>query len=1506
MKKITLLFFSIVLTASAANAQLLQKKSRGELQNRSLKVEAKTPSSDRGAKLSPVRTLNQGFVGSAMSISMPTLNGRPELRPVKEEVQIPEIYGSVLYSNSWTEGQASYGLYKIPGTSDGEFQLKIAGPKATYGGVLKDGIYYTMYTETIMGMFTLRYCSGYDINTGEVVYTKTPASSNLAVGLAVNPMDDEIYGLFNGSNGMRLGTIEFGNSIVVNDIAVLPGNWNSFTIDKDGVGYAINEAGVLYTVDLTTGDFTRIGSTGITPKFVSGACIDPTTGRMFWSVSPADERGYLYEVNTTTGVATLIADYVNCEEIAGLYVRVPEAEPKAPAKVTNLSANFPDGKLTGSLTFTVPSTLYDGTPAEGSVKYKVTANGDLVDLASVQYGETVTIEPVTVYETGIVNFVVVLTNEAGDSPKAKTKCFVGNGVPEAPKNVHAEYANGTMTITWDPVTKSADGGYVNPDDVTYGIVGKFNDTEVTVGEGIKGMSLTQALNTPGKLTTYTYKVTAVFDNAISVEGISNTVVLGNIIPPYTNALDTPEDGIYWTAIDANEDGTTWKWSTYENGWSVEWSSSEVMDDWLMSMPVKLEANKAYRVSIDAKNLGSFQEKIEVCYGSAATAEGMTNTLVPVTLLTTGEYTTLSGWIISDKDQTVYVGIHGVSDPDQYYLMVANFAIEEGVSSKRPAAVENLDVVGGTKVLNATVSFIAPSVNIGGDAIESLTKIEVSLNGELVKTFEAPAVGTPLAFTDENLIPGIASYEVVAYNEDGAGLPSCASAQVGFTAPDFSPATANIIQEETATLGTVLVSWDAVAETVTGQTLTTDDVTYTLASITDDGYVGDILKEGIGITAAEVVYQAPTAPQSFAQFAIKAATNGGSSSWYRTGFLPVGPAYTDYDQTFAGGTPGEYIVAFMSLVDQDNEWNPNQVYIFPDNRFSDVSSVTGDDGFLALMTPVAENSMAVYSGKISCEGLAQPALTFYNFNFASDDLNTVEVSVRELGKPWKVLLPATASSEFGPIGWNKVTVPLEGLTGKDIQYQITVVAKNYVYNIFDDFKVADMLDYDLVAQEISAPSKVIPGQTFNVTVNVANDGCKDAENFTVELYKNGEVAATRKVEKLEAFKSAAYTFEQEMGLVAVDPVSYKAVVVFEADENGENNETEAVVTTPVVAALPAVKNLVGEAAENGNILRWDEPELEIAAGGNGSDFEDGESWAKEYDGWTFIDEDGAAVGGFQNTDVPGIIPGETTASFFVFDASADGFNQSFQAHSGSKYLASLFRDDDGRVSDWAISPTLDGTDQTISFWARSYSPQYPEAFEICYSTTGVELEDFTVLEGSMVAAVPAEWTEYRFELPEGAKYFAIHSVATGSFMFMVDDVTFSGAKGEELSLIGYKVYRDGELIADNVEECAYLDVESTVGEHEYAVVPVFDRGEGKPAFVTVTTKTGIADVNAGIVITTADKSVVVLGAEGVEVTVSALDGKVIFAAEGAAKTVVPVSTGVYVVKAGEKVAKVIVR
>ncbi len=64
-------------------------------------------------------------------------------------------------------------------------------------------------------------------------------------------------------------------------------------------------------------------------------------------------------------------------------------------------------------------------------------------------------------------------------------------------------------------------------------------------------------------------------------------------------------------------------------------------------------------------------------------------------------------------------------------------------------------------------------------------------------------------------------------------------------------------------------------------------------------------------------------------------------------------------------------------------------------------------------------------------------------------------------------------------------------------------------------------------------------------------------------------------------------------------------------------------------------------------------------------------------------------------------------------------------------------------------------------ATATAPQ-SERFQLLYSSTGTDVEDFTRLKTQ--ANVPLEWTRYSFEVPEGTRYFAIRCTTIAGFMF----------------------------------------------------------------------------------------------------------------------------------------------
>ena len=1497
MKKILSRIFSVALiaatVASPSLAQTAKKATRASSSQAKATVTMKAqnkPERTKGAKGLNVLQHKQA-AGPFREANMKKMAGRKAAGIKKaasfEAANIPTLYGGVTFQNVWSEGNTPYGIYNV---TSSQTDIVVEGPKASYGGVLVDGVYYAVDGFSFWGMVFVTI-SAYDVESGEMIGSYDGAVENMTYGgMAYDATTGNVYGIGLTADGsaMQLAKYEFSESAcTVTPIAALEGNWNSIACDSQGQLYGISYAGVtsgddfevteshLNKIDKTTGAVTLIGETGALPKYLSSATIDTKTDRMFWNVCAPDETSCLCEVDLTTGAATELFEYAQGDEIMGMYVPAPAAEAGAPAECQNVSVNFPEDNLAGTVTLTTPSTNFDGSAGSGELIVTVMANGEQVGTAETTYGKAVTVDvDLTLMGAGMYDFTIFASNEVGEGPKTKVKkVWVGADTPEA-TTATLTYANGNMEVSWLPVTASVNGGYFDAANLTYTV--KRADGSVAA-EGLTTTTFTEAVAEPATLTSYYYVVEAVCGELVSAPAQTNTVVLGAIVPPYSCDFESGIDG--WTILDANGDGKTWMES--QGAIRVSYNSSLDMDDWLITPPVKLEAGKAYNVSFQAKSNGtSFPERIEVKYGKANTAEGMTETLVPATDLTTGEWVDFAQMLAPEEDGTYYIGFHGISDADMFYLWLDNFQIEAGVSALAPGLATNLTATpDASGALKCTVAFNAPDKTMNGQTLSSLTKVELLRGDEVIETFDAPAVGAPLSYEDTAAPQGNVTYTVIGYNDEGAGLKASVTTFVGFDLP--SPVESATIQT-TDTEGQVIVSWTPVTTDINGLTLPAGEVTYKLVKAEGNALV--TIAENL--TGESYTYQAVAAgEQDFVQVGVQAVTSAGEGDLAATDMIPVGTPYNGLSESFLDGTLN-YIWGLRAI-------NGGTVKILTDESFKDLTSQDADNGFIAIQAGGIDSGADFFSGLISLDGIENPGLVFYTYNIVGEqgdaDENEIAVSVKELGQDeWTVIMPATSVNDLCPgvaNDWGRVSVSLGAYANKVIQFQITGVAKTFTYTLLDNIKVGSILGHDVAATAISAPGKVKTGENYTVGVTVANEGAQVAEAFSVELYADEELVETKAVETLETGKSTNVSFERTMPALATEPVTYFAKVVYAADENAENNQTSSIEVVPVVSNLPVATDLQASNVEAGIKLTWNEPNLEGGVPEEiTDDFEDGESFAAEYGNWTFVDGDNSAVGGFQGIDLPGIAAGTATGSFWIFDNTSESFNASFDAHSGNKYLFALFRYDDGTTDDWAISPELTGDAQTISFYARSYSTSYPEKITVYYSTGSKETSDFIEVEGSTVSSVPGEWTEYSYNLPAGAKYFAIRSWATSSFMLMVDDVTYTPAGvTANLEIAGYNIYRDGVKINDApVADCEYIDSNVEVGtQYTYVVTVVYtDKGESRGSDEVVITREDVSVDGIGdgaVSIKAENGKVVVLNAEGLDVVVAAANGAVVYSA-----------------------------
>lgn len=1466
-------------TIRAGAVGMVAAKKVSMLDKESFKAESKSSGkSNRG--------LAKSFSGC---IPAPKVSG---LTPLKVRDNL-KFWGSVIYSDEDPVTGNAYhsGLCSI--NTSGGFEELVYDMSANAGGFVAEGIYYGVTYSVFWGEEIVS-ASKYDISDWSSLGTVTLDASFNSTCLTYDKTTGTVYGCFQDIDDIHsfwFGKASYEIPPSVTHISKIPssnGLFNAMFTDDEGQVYAIDMLGDLYKINKENGEMNLVGATGFVPKYVCGAAFDSKSGKAYWTLSSADEKTYIIEIDPATGTGTKIYQFEHNDEITGLVVAVV-AEDKAPAAPTNLVLDF-QGELTGNVSFTMPAILHDGTSASGSTQYTVCSDGKKISEGVALYGENVTAK-VTVPTAGEQTIAVYCTNDVGDGPKVSTREFIGKDTPLTPENVNASWTNGIFTVTWDAVTESVNGGYLKPEEITYKIVRMPDD--IVVAENISSIKVTD--NVPevaGSYNKYYYKVIAYNGEMASSPGISNTIGLGSMTPPYYNSLDEDNTFSDFMVIDANNDGRTWAYN-YGNA-QCSYHDTNVMDDYLVLPPMYLESGKAYLFSMDA--WARYTERVEVVYGNSPVPESMKTIVCEPKEIEDENPVAIEGYITPSASGIYYVAVHGISDPDQFFLFVDNITISAATSFAAPDTVSDILLTPETpSSKRAVVSFRTPSMTLGGGNLNDLTKVEIYRDETLVKTFNNPGVGTKLSFIDEVVESGLYKYTFKPFNNEGEGKSSFGNVFLGINIP-AEPL--NVKAVETNNIGEVTVTWAAPEVDKDGNPIDASKIDYT---IVDYNY-GEYIDVAEGVKGLSYTFQALSdgVPQSLKQYAVFGRTESGTGYGTVSKMIAVGEPYNlPYEETFANASLGSLLG--METIEGYPSWS-----IYNPFSFTDVENdATGDNGFIAMNGESLNDCAMIYTGKISLGGSVSPTVSFYAFNIGNgDDVNEISVLVKETGSSDFVEVGKFIMNSSVNTGWNKLSASLAEYKGKTIQIGLKATIKGYTFVLIDGIRVADTYDYDIAVKNLKAPAMVKPDSEFKIDAVIENIGRKQASGYSVCLYRDGELIDSLDGTMLKANEKKTFSFVQILNVSNNNTYAYQVKVNYASDENNIDNESSAVEVQLKKSGLPTPTDLVANLDNDKYVLSWKAPNLENAVINASEDFEECESFATSLDEWTFVDGDGYKIGTFQDYNLPLAIQGPQ--SFWVHDSEWDSFkgNPTFAAYSGTKCLASMFRADDGTVDDWVISPRLTGKSQTISFFARSYDDRFAETIEVLYSNEGTDVSDFKLIE--IFEELPMDWMEYSFNIPEDAKHFAIRSVATGSFMLLIDDISYMSSAAN-LNLKGYNIYRDGiKVNTDLVQTQEYIDEMQSDVDHQYAVSAVYMEGES----ATVGINTGHGGVDAieanKVIITGGNGQISICNAAGLAVNISATDGKMLFQGMGEDDMSIPMSRGIYIVKAGNTIVKTLVK
>lgn len=1423
-----------------------------------------------------------------------------------------------------------YGVYRIPLSASQQLtQLRnTTGILSSFRGGASSDRYYVMsyYGTTVQNGVDQCLTAIFDKNDWKLLAEAGDYGQyeRVCSDMTFDPTTQRFYGCFLNHNQSQwvLGYMQLDPSSPASTIGSVTAlcnlevSLNGLAADANGVLWGIrNDNGDLVKINRKTGEMTKVASTGLVPGYNGSLSWDNTNGILYWSVTyddptaPAGVSSAILTVNAATGALTHAYNFAAPAQTCGLYTEFTAAG-ATPGMFTGFSVAFEGESLSGTVKFDAPTALTDGSAASGSLTYTLSVVKDNGYVAYKQnhtcsYGDKNISVPLTLNNAGDYTFTVQGFNDAGNGYPVSESRYVGSDLPMTAKNLKLQYADGTLSATWDAVNSTIHGGYFNPDEVTYrlslvqvdadGVLKEYPQQTVTENKASWQVDNTDALRG------YQLSVTPVFGVNQGEVTTAPYQWFGYMQAPFDQTMTATIDG--WTP-DTPEKGSPWQkvFSSSGKGWAIPYYWGNANNAWLFSPAIRLEKGRYYTFSFKAWS-SIVDHTLHVAIGREASKDAMTTNLVDTKVLghtTLAKANAVTFGFECKETGIYYLGFNNDTKSDTYtnapYMWVNNVTcdVAPDTAPAAPALDVNYDKAGA---VTAAITVKAPAKTFNDVDLTTLDKVTLKCNGTVVKEWEDVAAGADLTCDYEGDKAGTYIFVAEAVYEGVAGVPAIRSVHLGMSVP-VNPEWVEVKEVE-STPGTVEVTWAPVSKGTNGQDIAAEAMKYNVMNVITNSYIQR------DVTTQPFVHKiCDPEEQSSLLVSVNAETSAGQSSVYGTyakqSIMHVGKPYSlPVRETFADGL-AHYS---WSIVNQHSAYDRCSVV----RTASELGDRDGNgDGYCLIgFVPYQDSQCSLYSGVIDIPADAHnPVLGFavyrVNYNDGKDNDNSVVVSI--IGsKDSGSLRPVRAGDQN--YGWQYYYYDMSLFKGQKVNLLFTFQTKSYTSHYIDDIHFFDAPEKDLAVTALNIPAEADPDTKVRMSVTVSNlgTGTLPKEGATVELRRGDDdtLVDSRSISSLQPFQSISVTFRDQLNNSFDPEVSYKGVVVYDGDANTSNNSLEGglslrLSTKPAPRALDGDRNDEGFAA-----LTWQAPDLTPSYPTYEIGFETStEPSQTELEGFSTIDVDGNEVYGDLGISGP---QGFTS------------FPHSTLAHSGNWMIVSPCNADGAAKEDWLISPKLSGAAQKISFYARTNWNAY-ESYTVLTSSTGCEKEDFTkkVLETTTTSN---DWQLVEIEVPAGTLYFAIVSKAddtTNLIYLMLDDFTFEGADSNEgLVLAGYNTYRDNDIVEKVAPVEAWEDLQGNPGPHFYRVTADYgDRGESAPSneLFLFTRGTGVDGIDAATgKVYTQPGRIVVEGAEGAAVSVADLGGIVIASVGNASATeTFRLASGVYLVTIDGASVKVIVR
>lgn len=1389
------------------------------------------------------------------------------------------------------------------------------------------------YIMNSMGGFLYGYsfCT-FDFNTGNVIenidlfntaeeYVQLityDAESDIIYALLMNAYGEYFLGKINPQNP---GNVTMLQKYDTNDFESMP---LCIAYYNDAV-YYVSIAGDIMFFDIQEKKIRTLSSGKFDfplAAYMSGMCYLPSIDAFVVNLCKESDtiETFLYKINTDGNVSRL-AKYDNSESYSSLFTDKPVIrDPGTPAKPECIDNSFKSTpELSGTFTIKLPETDALGNNfANGTVLKLQAACGEIegtTDKTSYTPGATAIVSFRNVPENRNL-FTFVVSNGKLNSKLTVTQ-YCGYDFPSTPTNVKLTRDE----ISWDAVTIGANNGYVS--NILYDV---YIDDE-KVRTDINTTSCTYNLPESEFMAHYA-EVVAKSNGKNSEPGKSNKLVAGNPFELPVFFAPTKEEADLFQIVDANNDGNYWHYTEIYDGstWFVNPCGTTPCNDWLFLPAMNLnDASSLYQFTMDAANMQPYyMERFEVYIGNAPTSAAMTTPLINETRIpysnTPNNPLLVSAVFTIPTADTYYIGVHGVSVPYADNLLVKNLRVSKSdISPDAPNSITALKITPAEKgELSCSLDFTMPKttmLNLDLDPNITLTATAKSEIG--IKTVTGKQ-GQNVSIKDLVTKQGVNKIEVYVSFDGKDGLTTSGSV---YTGVDIPGAPTNFKIHPNADNMSAILSWEAPAEGQTGGYVSPANNTYFLCVEENSPYGKQwIIEKELGTDIFEYTYTLPEETrQNIVRLGIVAQNIAGQGSKvaedYSTLGLPVSIPVLENISEQKG-------ILVEPIVYTFGEW-----YMGDPANLDDMFGLTSfaNKYNFALMASHSGGNAEIQLPRFSTIGIDNPSFILDAYYGKLSCIYSVYASAfgmeRELiGQPAKDengydKIKISIPEKFKNLPWVQIDLAVNFTSegGGIIQDDVAII---------QGYQIKNDIAKDLMIGNIEGNQTVEIGKEKIFKAVVRNIGNEDYPSVTVrfDLKKDDKVIATETKTSNEALASDCYTkidFTHTFGVDELGKCMLEATITDE-DSNSKNNTTSIEITVNEEQSFSCVDDLHAvryNETTNQVILTWSKPAIKFYDG----TFESADETLfspENICGFRNFDGDNAKVYKLNGIETPNAtLPGAFTVWSAEEIAGITGDPNIYPANDGDKYLVAfcpMEGPDDYSVyaaNDWLISKEVKGgTD--VSFHMCAIANQYgDEIVELCYSSTGDEIEDFKILETFSFHNV--DWEEFTATLPNDAKYFAIHYRSHDIFGIFLDDINYTSAK-ENVTITGYDIYRDGVLIAKNsAPDCSYIDiVDNPTKTYNYQVVPVLsDNTHGLYSnTATINMSSSVADSMQPMRFIASGKgTITVNGYKGKEINIFSIDGKHIATCKNAEDTyILNIEPGFYIVRVSDTDTKVLVK